>query len=449
MDPDLISRYDQRVPRYTSYPTAPHFSNAIQSEQYKSWLLSLDQSQKLSLYLHIPFCAELCWYCGCHTIVTRTTSAFQHYVDALKKEIDLVADLLPKKMDVSHMHWGGGTPTSLPAHLISDLLDHIHKRFNFSEKAEIAVEIDPRVLTKNQLTVLIEGGLTRASLGVQDFNEKVQTAIHRIQPYSTTKQVIDWLREGGIQEINLDLMYGLPYQSAEIISHSIKTALSLNPSRIALFGYAHVPWMKKHQTLLPEQHLPDTEERVEQMELAAQILSEAGYLSIGIDHFVLPDDIMAKKQKEGQLKRNFQGYTTDESDILIGFGASAIGSLPQGYCQNYPAINQYYESLNNKTLPVTRGIMITDEDRLRRSIIQRLMCDFWVDLSSEARQFNMPDYNFSKELEKLNHLERDGLLLRKGAVIQVSKDALPLVRQVCAIFDQYFDNKPVSYSKAL
>ncbi len=449
MKPELIARYDQRVPRYTSYPTAPQFNAGITGATYASWLSEIDPKTVLSLYLHVPFCAELCLYCGCHTAVVRSYSPVESYVECLKREIALVAAALPAKMAVSHIHWGGGTPTLLKPEDLSTLLALLRETFDFRPGVEIAVEIDPRVLTLEHVKALAGGGLTRASLGVQDFDPKVQETVNRIQPFETTSKVAQWLRDAGVNAINLDLMYGLPHQTVESVSKSVDMAINLAPDRVALFGYAHVPWMKKHQSLLPEEALPDTDERVRQMLAAEAMMERRGYVPIGIDHYARPDDPMAMQQHDGRLRRNFQGYTTDEAEALIGFGTSAIGFLPQGYIQNASATVPYRSAIMSGTLATARGIAVTPVDRMRRAIIERLMCDFSVDLDAVTTVHGMPETDFTKELARVDELAVDGIVIRNGKKLTVPKDARPLVRLVCAVFDEYFTAKPGAYSKAL
>lgn len=449
MTPELIARYDQRVPRYTSYPTAPHFKPDITAETYASWLADLEPRRPLSLYLHVPFCAELCLYCGCNTAVTRSYKAVAAYVDCLEREIELVARHLPGCKDVSHIHWGGGTPTILSPGDLQRISRHLGAAFNVRPEAEIAVEIDPRTITLEHVEALAASGLTRASLGVQDFDPKVQETIRRIQPFEQTAQVASWLRQAGIDGLNLDLMYGLPFQTVESVKRSVGLALQLDPDRIALFGYAHVPWMKRHQALLPEEALPDAVARVEQREAAAEAFIDAGYVQIGIDHFAKPDDPMASRQRAGRLNRNFQGYTTDDAAALIGFGTSAIGSLPQGYVQNAPTTVAYREAVLKGRLPVARGVALSDDDRLRRTIIERLMCDFSADIDEIASQFRWSASDFQTEIDAIDELAKDGIVVRQGLSLTIPEQGRALVRNVCAVFDRYLDGGAQRHSRAL
>lgn len=446
MTPELIARYDQRVPRYTSYPTAPHFKPDVNSAIYETWLSELSPETALSLYLHVPFCAELCLYCGCHTTVARTYSPVASYVELLEREIELVARHLPKHMGVTHIHWGGGTPTILSADDLKRIMDLLKGLYAVRPDAEIAVEIDPRTLTLEHVEALAASGLNRASLGVQDFDPKVQETIKRIQSFEQTAKVAHWLRQAGVTGLNLDLMYGLPYQTTESVLRTIEQALELTPDRIALFGYAHVPWMKRHQALLPEEAMPDAIQRVEQNTAAASALIRAGYVQIGIDHFAKPTDPMVVQQQEGRLHRNFQGYTTDEATALIGFGTSAIGSLPQGYIQNAPSTVAYREAITNGNLPTVRGVSLSEDDRLRRKIIERLMCDFSVDLDQMT---SGTAQDFTAELQAIDALARDGLVKREGLSITIPEESRLLVRNVCATFDQYLESGAVRHSRAV
>ena len=449
MTPELIARYDQRVPRYTSYPTAPHFKPDVTAETYASWLAALAPDRPLSLYLHVPFCAELCLYCGCNTAVTRSYKAVAAYVDCLEREIDLVARHLPGRMAVSHIHWGGGTPTILSPEDLQRIAGRLAETFRIRPEAEIAVEIDPRTITLEHVKALAASGLSRASLGVQDFDPKVQETIRRVQSFEQTARVAAWLREAGVSGLNLDLMYGLPYQTVESVKRSVELALKLDPDRIALFGYAHVPWMKRHQALLPEASLPDSVARVEQREAATDAFLRAGYVQIGLDHFAKPDDPMAVRQRDGRLHRNFQGYTTDEAAALVGFGTSAIGSLPQGYIQNAPTTVGYREAVLAGRLPIVRGIALSEDDRLRRAIIERLMCDFSVDLGEVASEFHSDADGFGAEIDAIDRLARDGLVTREGLALTIPDEGRALVRNVCAVFDRYLDSGAQRHSRAL
>jgi oxygen-independent coproporphyrinogen-3 oxidase len=331
MRPDLAACYgEERLPRYTSYPTAPHFSPAIGPASYAEWLKAIPQHATASLYLHVPFCRAMCWYCGCHTQVARRDHPVEVYAAALRCEIDLVSRKLDRRMKVDHIHFGGGTPTIMAPERFADLIGSIRHSFFVLPAAEVAIEIDPRTLTPRMIDALALAGVNRASLGVQSFDPLVQRAINRVQSFEETAAAAAGLRQAGIAGVNFDLIYGLPYQTVASCLATVRRCVELRPDRFSVFGYAHVPSFKRHQRKISEVSLPDSLERLEQSHAMADALQEAGYVKIGLDHFALPGDPMAVALREGRLRRNFQGYTTDASHILLGFGASAISRLPQG-----------------------------------------------------------------------------------------------------------------------
>jgi len=447
MQPQLMKYLDRRIPRYTSYPTAVQFGAGVDARTYQHWLAALPATAPVSIYLHVPFCAELCLYCGCHTTVARRYGPVAAYVDLLQREIELIGGFLPRP-PVNEIHWGGGTPTML---LPQDLLRLTHalgNNFTMTAETASAIEIDPRSLTPEHIAALTEMGITRASLGVQDFEERVQQAIRRPQSFEQTARAADGLREAGIANINLDLMYGLPHQTVATITATAKRALALDPDRIALFGYAHVPWMKRHQRLIPEAALPGDSERFAQSSAAAAVLVGAGYRRIGLDHFAKNGDLLARRQREGRLHRNFQGYTTDESSNLIGFGPSSIGALPEGYVQNAPGMVAYRDAIVAGWPATVRGRALTPEDRLRRSIIERLMCDLTVDVAERCAAYDTDAEHFTAELARLDELVSDGIVERSGTRITVPEQSRAFVRSVCAVFDAYMSNGEARFSKA-
>lgn len=446
---DLLVKYGAPVPRYTSYPTAPHFHQGVNAEIYRRWLSALDPGETLSLYLHIPFCRSLCWFCGCHTKMVRRYEPVARYMNVLRREIDLVVEALGARFSVGYVHWGGGTPMILRADHFLSLSSHLRERFDGLDRAEIAVEIDPRELTRETVRALREGGVTRASLGVQDFDADVQRAVNRIQPYEMTARSVDWLRKAGIEGINFDLMYGLPRQTVPGVVETAERAARLGPRRLALFGYAHVPWLKRHQRLIDEAELPDASERFRQFRAASERLVEHGYVKVGLDHFALAGDSMTKALREGRLRRNFQGYTTDQSATLLGFGASAIGSLSQGYVQNAAPIHAYGEAVSKGRLAVVRGVEVDRDDLLRREIIERLMCDMRVDLDRVCARHARSPALFAAELVRLGEMERDGLIRRRAHRIEVVERGRPLARAVCAVFDRYISTGEARYSKVV
>jgi oxygen-independent coproporphyrinogen-3 oxidase len=449
MRPDLAAKYDLRVPRYTSYPTAPHFSPAVGGDLYAQWLSTLPTDAVLSLYVHVAYCAEMCWFCGCHTKITRKYAPVADYMDCVWREIDMVAKQMPQRMAARHLHFGGGSPTILTADDFVATVERLRDKFLLAANAEIAVELDPRTADEAYVKAMAGCGVTRASIGVQDFNPLVQKTINRIQPYDVTSQVISWLRHYGVSDINMDLIYGLPHQTAESLSETIDLAIGFQPRRIALFGYAHVPWMKKHQRLIPEDTLPDFAERWRQYDMATHRLVDHGYVQIGLDHFARSDDEMAIALREKRLHRNFQGYTTDVAPVLIGFGASGIGSLPQGYVANEGSIHAYKQMIRSGHLATVRGIGVNSEDLLRRALIERLMCDLALDVEAVCACFDADPAQFDEDLDTLAGLESDGLLIRQGRQITITDEGRPLVRAACAAFDRYLKTGETRHSKAV
>jgi oxygen-independent coproporphyrinogen-3 oxidase len=447
MPANALKYLQARVPRYTSYPTAVQFGRQVDAATYAAWLAELPPAAPVSLYLHVPFCPELCLYCGCNTAAVRRYGPVEAYVELLEREIDAVGAIAGARA-IAHLHWGGGTPTMLSLPDFAKLMDLLRRKFSFAAGAEIAIEIDPRRMTRHHAAALTEQGITRASLGVQDFDERVQRAVSRVQTFAQTSRVVEWFREAGTAGINLDLMYGLPYQTAATLTKTIAQAAELGADRIALFGYAHVPWMKRHQRLIAEAALPGSEQRFAQSQAAGEQLAGAGYVPIGLDHFAKRDDLLARRHREGRLHRNFQGYTTDEAEILIGFGASAIGSLPQGYVQNFASGAAYRAAIGTGLLATSRGIALTAEDRLRRDVISHLMCDLRVDLAEICATHGVTIDHFAAGLARLDEFAAEGLLERTGAQIRLPEHSRPFVRVVCAVFDQYLASSETRYSRA-
>jgi oxygen-independent coproporphyrinogen-3 oxidase len=450
MKQDLRVRYgEEKLPRYTSYPTAPQFSEAIGHEAYGGWLGSLPGETTASLYLHIPFCRAMCWYCGCHTTVTRRDAPILDYLALLRREIDLVAERLSAPMPVSHVHFGGGTPTIMePAEFIT-LVELMRRRFSFDGDAAIAVEIDPRTLTPAMIAALGQAGVTRASLGVQSFDPAVQRAINRVQSFEQTAHAVKGLRDAGLQGINFDLIYGLPHQTVESCIGTVRQCLELRPDRFSVFGYAHVPGFKRHQRKIDEALLPDSAARYAQAEAVAGALTEAGYRRIGLDHYALPEDSMAQAQDRGVLHRNFQGYTTDPGDVLIGFGASAIGRLAGGYVQNEVVLGRYAERIARGELATAKGYALTADDRLRASLIERIMCDFQVDLAQVCRRHGARPEAILQSNVRLRTLEKDGIVRVDGHMLSVNDDTRFLVRSVASAFDAYLGASGRAHSRAV
>lgn len=449
MDKTRLSFANASVPRYTSYPTAAQFTAAVAAETYSSWLGEIAPGERLSLYIHIPFCESLCWYCGCHTTVPNDYDRVERYLEQLHREIDLVSAKVTDEARAAHFHMGGGTPSYLKPADFSALLDHLKTAFHFEKAAELAIELDPRTLTKEFAETLKACGINRASLGVQEFDAKVQRRIHRIQPYDQVADAVAMLRAVGINAINFDLMYGLPGQTLENIKTSARLAAGLDPDRLAVFGYAHVPWFKKHQRAIDEAMLPDTEERLAQAECAAAALQAGGYRRIGFDHFAKPGDSLAKALDKGTLRRNFQGYTDDTDTTVLGFGASAIGCLPKGYVQNQPHLGLYNQTLLAGELATCRGVEVTAEDQVRRLAIERLMCFLELDTAELAREFELPEDYFALAYEKLKPLAASGLVDISGRRIEISDDNRAFMRNVAACFDAYLVDAPQRHSRAV
>jgi oxygen-independent coproporphyrinogen-3 oxidase len=439
-----VDLFSARVPRYTSYPTAPHFHAGIGESSARQWLRELPAGMPLSLYVHIPFCDTLCWFCGCHTTVVNRYSPVDSYLNNLFAEIANIAPLL-KDHPVTHLHWGGGSPTMLAPKDVRALKGALSEHFEFAPDAEFAVEIDPRGLKDEQIATLAECGLTRASIGVQDFDPVVQKAINRIQPYDETKRVVNGLRAAGVNALNIDLIYGLPHQSSANVARTIELALSLKPQRFAVFGYAHVPHFKKHMELIKTEALPDAVERFAQFELAHRLIAAAGYVPVGLDHFALPDDAMGRAALDGTLARNFQGYTNDDAPALIGLGASSISALPQGYLQNRPEVPEWRKMVEAGELPVARGIALSADDKLRRAIIEKLMCFLEVDLAALGTSAGA----FPQEMEALAPLMAEGFVVRSGDRLTVPASARAAVRLVASVFDTYLTSSKAVHAVAV
>lgn len=449
MSGSTLHKYaEARLPRYTSYPTAPHFSDAINSGTYGDWLAALPPDEPASLYLHVPFCRSMCWYCGCHTTITRQDQPILAYLDGLKAEIELVADRAPAPLAIGEVHFGGGTPTIIEPEEFAALIDLLKARFVFSDSTSIAVEVDPRTLTADMASTLGACDVRRASLGVQSLDHKVQEAINRIQSEEQTATAVQHLRAAGVDSVNFDLIYGLPHQTVESCQDTARKAAAMRPDRFAVFGYAHVPWFKKHQRMIDEAALPDSAARMDQAAAIADALLSAGYIQIGLDHFALPGDELAHAWQDRTLRRNFQGYTTDNCRSLIGFGASAIGRSHEGYVQNEVALGLYARHVASGRLATAKGYRLTAEDRLRAEIIERLMCYFEADIPAICARHG---YDIAAILDcarALSDLVHDGLVELKRGVVRVNEKHRFVIRSVAAAFDAYLTQSPRLHGKA-
>ncbi len=421
-----------RAPRYTSYPPATQFGPTVGPGTLLDWLAQIKPGSSISLYAHIPFCRRLCWFCACRTQGTLSEAPLAPYVDALVAEAGIIAGALPQGVRVSHLHLGGGTPTFLPPDLLRRLFAMLDAHFPRAPGAEISIEVDPTEQDDARLDALAEAGVTRASLGVQDFDPAVQKAIGRPQSFEQTRAAVDGLRQRGINAINLDLLYGLPNQTQASLQRTLDMALSLVPDRLALYGYAHVPWASKRQVMIREDDLPNGRQRLELSQRAAARIAAAGYTAIGIDHFARPGDTMAAAAQAGVLHRNFQGYTTDGAQTLIGLGASSISRLPQGYAQNAPATAAWKARIEAGRPATVRGHACTDEDHLRSAVIERLLCDFRINPAIFADPEAVQSWTASAAAAW-----EGAVTLSAAGILEIRPEARHLARMIAMEFDAY------------
>jgi oxygen-independent coproporphyrinogen-3 oxidase len=455
IDPVLIRKYDLAGPRYTSYPTADRFVEAFGEADLQQWLAKRNIggiSQPLSLYVHLPFCNTLCWYCACNKIITRDRTRSAKYIKHLEKEMDLVARRLGADRAIGQMHWGGGTPTFLAREEMAFLVELARRHFTIARDAELSIEVDPRAAEPGLMQFLADLGFNRISLGVQDFDAAVQKAVHRIQPEAVTRRVVEEARAAGIRSINFDLIYGLPKQTLESFDRTLDTTIAMDPDRIALYAYAHLPKVFLPQRRIAEADLPSAEAKLQIMTLAIGKLTRSGYVYIGMDHFAKPGDELAIAQAQGRLQRNFQGYSTRPDSDIIGLGVSAIGRVGPIYYQNAKALEQYEAALDSGRLPVARGIELTPDDLARRAIIQALACHFRLSIESIELAY-LVDFrkDFRAELAALKKLEQEGLIeIQPDWIIVTSRGRL-LVRAICMVFDRYLRERQAraSYSKVI
>jgi oxygen-independent coproporphyrinogen-3 oxidase len=442
-----LGLFDARVPRYTSYPTAPHFSDAVGPAQAEAWIGEIASGSKVSLYIHVPFCRRLCWFCACRTQGTTTLSPVNAYVETLKTELGLVAEMLPEGVEVEHLHWGGGTPTLLPSETITSLAGVIFDNIPMAADSQFSVEIDPNEIDDDRMDALVAAGMNRSSIGVQDFDPRIQETIGRIQDYEVTRFAVDGLRERGIKSLNMDILYGLPFQINTGIADSVQKVMSLSPDRVALYGYAHVPWMAKRQALIPTDALPTPEERLELFETARELFVWDGYEEIGIDHFARPEDGLAVAQKAGMIHRNFQGYTEDVSETLIGVGASAISRYPGGYAQNDPSTSRYQKAVRGGALATSRGHAFGGDDLVRARLIEALMCDFGFSFGEMAARSGTTIaelQDMTQDLEKTF----PGMVDVSETRVEILKRGRPLTRIIARHLDAY-DMSEAGHSPAV
>jgi len=454
LDLDLIRKYSIPGPRYTSYPPATKFTADVAALDLEAALAddNCSPERPLSLYFHLPFCESRCWFCGCNTVITRRRDSAGEYLDDLEREMRLTAARVDRNRPVNQIHFGGGTPTFFPPDELRRLGALIAELFpNRAPECEFSVEVDPRRLTEDHVRALREIGANRASLGVQDTNPRVQLAIHRIQPQSVNQAAFGWLRANGFGSINVDLIYGLPFQSAQTFSRTIDDVLSLGPDRLSVFSYAHVPWIKPAQRIFDDrQQLPGPEDKLAMFVVAQEQLTAAGFVDIGLDHFARPDDSLTLAQRAGTLQRNFQGYSTQAGASLYSFGISSISSTPDTYRQNYKSLPEWREALAAGRLPVERGLRLTEEDRRRRTMIMRIMCDRRIDYTAISRELGVPFAStYASEIARLAGLEADGLVETTPAGFAVTPRGGPLLRVIAMTFDPAIAAGPEAHSRTI
>lgn len=456
VDINVLKKYNQPGPRYTSYPTAPLFSPEFGAEDFVSEIIATNSepdATDLSLYFHFPYCDALCYFCGCNMMVTQKREHISRYNDYLKNEIDLIAPLISKNRRIEQMHWGGGTPTYLFPDEILDIGGFIKDRFDFSDEMEASVEIDPRGLTREHMEALREVGFNRTSFGVQDFNLKVQEAVNRVQSEEITRQTVEWARELGFKSINLDLIYGLPHQTLRGFAETVEKIIDISPNRIAVFNYAHVPWLKKHQVMIKAEDLPCADERLQILKMTIEKLTDAGYEYIGMDHFAKPTDELAVAQKNGTLYRNFQGYSTKAGCDVYAFGLSAISQFQNIYAQNLKNLRDYYKRIDAGLAATNVGYRMTDDDHIRKETINQLMCHLEIDKRKIEKRFDINfDEYFVRDIPKLDVFINEGLLEKNSNKIEVKGAGILIIRNIAMCFDAYLKKmmkeKPV-FSKTV
>ena len=439
---------ERNLPRYTSYPTAVAF-DSDQAGAAARWYGATRRDDRLSAYVHVPFCRRLCWYCGCHTSIAPAYDRIGGYLDVLHREIDLVARRLGEHAGLAHLHFGGGSPNALRPDDFVDLTGRLARAFRLLPGAEVAAELDPGLLSPAFVEAVGAAGVTRVSLGVQTFDARVQALVNRVQPYEQVARAVEGLRAVGVGGLNFDLMYGLPGQTPENVHASARQAVALRPDRIAVFGYAHVPWMKRHQTMIRESDLADIDGRWLQADAADAALVEAGYVRIGLDHYALPNDALSRAATEGRMRRNFQGYTDDAAAVLVPIGPSSIGQFQEGFVQNHVPSDQWAARIAQGELPLNRALVLDDEDRLRARVIERLMCDMAVDMEAVCLDHGLPSDLLADSLDTIDALALAGLCQRDGSRIVIPESARRLMRVVAAAFDARLPEAPTRHAKAV
>jgi oxygen-independent coproporphyrinogen-3 oxidase len=438
VDLSLVEKYNQPGPRYTSYPPATKFSADVTWEALAERITANNQTERdLSLYFHIPFCETLCWFCGCTTVITLNHDKGMGYVEALGREVANLAPMINPQRKAAQLHFGGGSPTFLRPDEIRRLGEIIHRHFDFAPDIEASVEVDPRRLTRDHLVALREIGFNRASMGVQDFNPQVQEAVHRIQPVEMTQQAVDWMRELGFGSVNLDLIYGLPHQTVASFDETLDIVLGMQPDRLAVFSYAHVPWIKPAQKILQNKILPEPAVKLQLLKLIIERLTEDNrYVYIGMDHFARPTDELTVAQRNKQLQRNFQGYSTRAGTDIYAFGMSSISQIPDAYWQNEKELAPWLAAVDAGRVPLHKAYLVTDEDRIRRDTIMRVMCDLSLDFAAMGRKLGVDfERHFAGELESLADLVADGLIQLVPGGLQVTDAGRLFIRNIAMRFD--------------
>lgn len=455
-DSTLLQKYDQSVPRYTSYPPATELKPEFEEVDFRA-AIAVGNYKKtpLSLYCHIPFCETACYFCGCNTVITQRKVVAEPYLEYTARHIRQMAELIDSDRPVNQMHWGGGTPNYLSLKQIERLWTTINQHFRFEPKAEISIEVNPRSLDRNYILFLKELGFNRISFGIQDFHPKVQEAVNRIQPEAMLFNVMDWIREAGFESVNVDLIYGLPFQTLNTFRDTIYKTIKLNPDRIAVFNFAYVPWLKPVQRRIPPDALPKASEKLDILQMAIEELTQNDYQFIGMDHFAKPNDELAIAQREGRLHRNFQGYTTKPESDLIGFGITSISMLHDVYVQNYKRLKDFYQAIDSRVLPIERGVSLSRDDVIRRTAIAELMCQFQLSKSDLEEKYHFSfdqdfDEYFARERSELKKLEADGLVRIFHNRIKVTPAGRLLIRNIASVFDAYLQHKTISnFSRAI
>jgi len=450
-DLELIKRYNKSGPRYTSYPTAVQFHEGFDETAYRAYAAKSNASgNPLSLYFHIPFCDTVCFYCGCNKVVTKDRSRAAPYLERLFRELELQGALFDRSRTVDQLHWGGGTPTFISHDEMRALMEKTRDCFTLREndEGEYSIEIDPREVQEDTIALLRRLGFNRMSLGVQDFDERVQRAVNRLQSEAATMGALEAARREGFKSLSLDLIYGLPFQSVESFSTTLDKILAISPDRLSVFNYAHLPELFKPQRRIEAADLPSPQEKLDILQMTIEKLTGAGYVYIGMDHFAKPDDELAIAQRDGTLYRNFQGYSTHADCDLIGLGSTSISMIGRSYAQNLKSLEEYYERIDNDRLAVFRGVELDDDDVLRRDVITRLICHFTLDKQEVGRRHGIDfDHYFATELAELRGMEADGLVTLDRTSIRVPPAGKLLIRNICMVFDRYLrerDNQSFS-----